>query len=72
LLFTGISTGSVLFLLSGWISTNLFGTVELKRVLEIFSIGIPFSVLLASTIAGIRGFQKMKYKVTIIYQELNN
>ena len=37
-------------------------TPELTNVLRVFSIGIPFSILLANAVGGIRGFQQMKYK----------
>ena len=51
------------FLVSDFISINIFHTPELSTPLKIFSIAIPFSVLLSVFIAIFRGFGRVDAKV---------
>lgn len=72
ILISGLSFAITLFLLSDWISSTIFKTIELSLILKIFAIGAPFSILTTITVAGICSFKQMKYKVYVndIFQKL--
>lgn len=62
-LATSISLAAISFFVSDFISINIFHTPELSTPLKIFSVAIPFSVLLSVFIAIFRGFGKVDEKV---------
>ena len=62
-LAASISLATICFFVSDFISVNIFHTLELSLPLRIFSIVIPFSVLLSVFIAIFRGFGRVDEKV---------
>lgn len=61
----GIVGGVLVFLFSGEISVYFFNEPELMPLVQLFSLSIPLSVILAIILHIFRGFQKMRYKVII-------
>lgn len=59
----GIGIGLILFVSSNFIATGIFHKPELTRVIEIFSIGVPFMASMMVAAFGTRGFQAMQYFV---------
>ena len=55
----------ILFFHADWVSIRVFHQPELTPVLRIFSIGIPFSVLVNNLILAIIGFQDIRYRVYV-------
>ena len=62
-LVASTSLTMISFFVSDFISVNIFHTPELSTPLKIFSIAIPFSVLISVFIAIFRGFGKADSKV---------
>jgi O-antigen/teichoic acid export membrane protein len=62
-LAASIPLAAISFFVSDFISLNIFHTPELSTPLKIFSITIPFSVLLSVFIAIFRGFDRVDAKV---------
>ncbi|MFO7872571.1 MAG: flippase [Candidatus Undinarchaeales archaeon] len=62
-LITGTLIGIILFILSDWLSIFVFNNPGFSSILKAFSIAIPFNAFLIVTVGGMRGFQKLKYKV---------
>ena len=62
-LVASISLAIISFFVSDFISANIFHTAELATPLRIFSIAIPFSVLISVFIAIFRGFDRVDAKV---------
>ena len=62
-LVASTSLAAISFFVSDFISVNIFHTPELSTPLKIFSIAIPFSVLLSVFIAVYRGFDRIDAKV---------
>jgi O-antigen/teichoic acid export membrane protein len=62
-LAASIPLATISFFVSDFISLNIFHTPELSTPLRIFSIAIPFSVLLSVFIAIFRGFDRVDAKV---------
>jgi len=56
-----------IFFYAEWISIHIFHEANLTPVLRIFTIGVPFWVLVSIFIAGIVGFQKIKYQVYTMF-----
>lgn len=55
--------GALLFLSSNWLSINVFQEPHLAPILRVFSLAVPFYVMMELFLAGIRGFQEMRYQV---------
>ena len=55
----------ILFFHADWVSIRVFHQPELTPVLRIFSIGIPFSVLVNNLILATIGFQDIRYRVYV-------
>ncbi|GAI12543.1 unnamed protein product, partial [marine sediment metagenome] len=55
--------GALLFLSSNWLSINVFQEPQLAPLLRVFSLAVPFYVMMELFLAGIRGFQEMRYQV---------
>jgi O-antigen/teichoic acid export membrane protein len=55
--------GIILYLSSSYLSLNVFHNQSLIPILQIFSLALPFAVWFNLFVSGIRGFQKLKYKV---------
>jgi len=55
--------GALLFLSSNWLSINVFQEPQLAPLLRVFSLAVPFYVMMELFLAGIRGFQEMQYQV---------
>ena len=62
-IIASISLASVSFFVSDFISINIFHTLELSTPLKIFSIAIPFTVLITVFIAIFRGFDRADAQV---------
>ena len=62
-LIASISLASVFFFISDFISINIFHASELSTPLKIFSIAIPFTVLINVFISIFRGFDRVDAKV---------
>jgi O-antigen/teichoic acid export membrane protein len=62
-IIASISLAVVSFLISDFISINIFHTPELSTPLKIFSIAIPFTVLINVFIAIFRGFDRVDAKI---------
>lgn len=62
-LVASVALAMTSFLVSDFISINIFHIPELSTPLKIFSIAIPFSVLLSVFIAIFRGFDRVDAKV---------
>jgi len=62
-LIASIFFTSLIFITSDFISTNIFNISDLSTPLKIFSIGIPFTVLINILISVFRGFDKVAPKV---------
>ena len=62
-LVASVAIAAISFLVSDFISINIFHTPELSTPLKIFSIAIPFSVLITVFIAIFRGFDRVDAKV---------
>ena len=60
--FTGILAAILLFIFSDWIALNVFHNPNLADILRVFSVATPFFALSKIFLAGIGGFQTMKYK----------
>lgn len=56
----------ILFILSGYISINIFNKPDLTGVLRIFSLAIPFYVLSIMSTYTARAFQKMEYDTGLV------
>ena len=61
----GVMVGILLFVFSDFISTRIFHKPDLTVVLKIFSIALPFYVLMTIFAASARGFKVIKYYVGI-------
>ncbi len=70
--FISLVFGCLLFVLSGWLSLNLFNEPDLTWLLQMFSIAVPFSALATVFIQATMGFQEMKYRfyVTDSFQNI--
>jgi O-antigen/teichoic acid export membrane protein len=62
-IIASISLAVISFFISDFISVNIFHTPELSTPLKIFSIAIPFTVLINVFIAIFRGFDRVDAKV---------
>ena len=62
-LVASVALAAISFFVSDFISVNIFHTPELSTVLKIFSIAIPFTVLINVFIAIFRGFGRVDAKV---------
>jgi O-antigen/teichoic acid export membrane protein len=62
-LVASVAIAAISFFVSDFISVNIFHTPELSTVLKIFSIAIPFTVLINVFIAIFRGFGRVAAKV---------
>ena len=62
-IIASISLAVISFFISDFISVNIFHTLELSTPLKIFSIAIPFTVLINVFIAIFRGFDRVDAKV---------
>lgn len=62
-LIASIIFSLILFLLADFISTNIFHSSELSIPLKIFSVAIPFTVLIGIFASLFRGFDKVEPKV---------
>ena len=62
-LVASISLATISFFTSDFISTGIFHTLELSTPLKIFSIAIPFTVLINVFIAIFRGFDRVDAQV---------
>lgn len=61
----GVLLGGLLFILSDFISINMFQKEDLAIVLKLFGIAIPFFGLMSVFVFSTQGFQIMKYRVYI-------
>ena len=62
-IIASISLAAISFFISDFISVNIFHTLELSTPLKIFSIAIPFTVLINVFIAIFRGFDRVDARV---------
>ena len=62
-IIASISLAAISFFVSDFISVNIFHTLELSTPLKIFSIAIPFTVLINVFIAIFRGFDRVEPNV---------
>ena len=62
-IIASISLAVISFFASDFVSTSIFHTLELSTPLKIFSVAIPFTVLISVFIAIFRGFDRVDAKV---------